>query len=266
VADGAVVINNPFWWSADDKFFENVLAQKLGVAIPKTIVLPSKNYPVGIVSESLHNLEFPLPWEEMVAYTGFPAVLKPAIGGGNKNVHIVNNLDELIQAFDSSGDLLMVLQECIQYENYVRCWVFGREFVYITRYDHRRHHMDRYVEGYEGITPELRDRVTQDCLTLNQALGYDMNTVEFAIRDGIPYAIDFLNPAPDCDPSRIGQQRFEWVVETMTDLILSYARGEREPAVASPWRSIVGVAGTPKARKRRVTKKETVATAEGGPA
>src|ERR1700689_297460 len=31
---GAKVINNPFWWSADDKFFNYSLATKLGAAVP----------------------------------------------------------------------------------------------------------------------------------------------------------------------------------------------------------------------------------------
>src|SRR6266511_4013329 len=54
--DGAYIINNPFWWSADDKFFNYALATKLGVAIPKTVLLPQKDYMLGIVSESLRNL------------------------------------------------------------------------------------------------------------------------------------------------------------------------------------------------------------------
>ncbi len=35
--EGTFIINNPFWWSADDKFFNYSLARKLGVAVPKTV-------------------------------------------------------------------------------------------------------------------------------------------------------------------------------------------------------------------------------------
>lgn len=238
-AEGSVVINNPFWWVADDKFFECVLAEKLGVATPKTVVLPGKSYPPGVVSDSLHNLKFPLPWEEIVAYTGLPAVLKPAVGGGAKNIHHVHSMEQLMHAFDASGDLLMILQESIRYDFYVRCWVIGREQVFLTRYDFRRLEWERYVDGYEGITPELHDRICEDCLTLNRALGYDMNTVEFAIRDGVPIAIDFLNTAPDCEPARIGHERFEWVVEALTNLVIDYARGERQPPVEPGWQAML---------------------------
>jgi len=50
--EGTIIVNNPFWWSADDKFFNYSLAIKLGVAIPKTVLLPQKDYIKGVTSES----------------------------------------------------------------------------------------------------------------------------------------------------------------------------------------------------------------------
>lgn len=226
VADGVIVINNPFWWSADDKFFECVLSQKLGVAIPKTIVLPNKSYTADIIPESLRNLAFPLPWEEYLRYTGLPAVLKPAIGGGWKNVSIIHSMDELIQAYDASGDLLMILQEFIQFELYARCFVIGREQVLVSGYDPKQSHFDRYIVDENYFSPEMHERLVTDCLTLCRALGYDMNTVEFAIRDGVPYAIDFLNPAPDFDITSLKPQYFEWVVEAMANMVIAYVTGK----------------------------------------
>ena len=64
--EGTMIINNPFWWSSDDKFFNYSLGKKLGVAIPKTVLLPQKDYIDGIVSESLRNLEFPLDWQGII--------------------------------------------------------------------------------------------------------------------------------------------------------------------------------------------------------
>jgi len=68
VLQGAYVINNPFWWTADDKFFNYAVASKLGIAIPKTILLPQKSYPsdVDINSESLRNLEYPIDWDALL--------------------------------------------------------------------------------------------------------------------------------------------------------------------------------------------------------
>jgi hypothetical protein len=65
-------------------------------------------------------------------------------------------------------------------------------------------------------------------LQLNQYLGYDLNTVEFAIRDGVPLAIDFCNPAPDAEAASVGQANFEWVVDAVSDMAIRKAR-EHQP-------------------------------------
>src|SRR5436190_16734640 len=88
VLEGAYVINNPFWWTADDKFFNYSVAQKLGVAVPKTVVLPQKSYPenVDITAESLHNLGYPIEWDRLLGDVGRPAILKPYSRGGWEHV------------------------------------------------------------------------------------------------------------------------------------------------------------------------------------
>ncbi len=227
---GTVVVNDPFWWEADEKFFECTLARKLGVAVPKTVVLPNKEYVPGIVPDkSLRNLQFPLDWDAIVSYTGLPAVLKPNTGGGWRDVFVVRSMDDLIRDYDGSGTKTMILQEFIDWEDYVRCVVIGGE-VLVFRYAPNRSFFERYVTD-DPPTGWLQERAAEDALKLTAALGYDMDTVEFAVRDGILYAIDFLNPAPDFDNFSIKEAGFAFVVDKMSDLVLSYARGERVP----PW-------------------------------
>lgn len=240
VADGVIVINNPFWWSADDKFFESILAGRLDVAVPKTVVLPNKTYEADVVEESLRNLA-PIEWDAFVEYIGgFPAVLKPAIGGGWKNVSIVDSMPALIDAYDASGSLLMILQEFIRYENYTRCFVIAREHVLISKYDPSQGHFDRYVQGDTGLSAELHDRIFRDCLTLCRALGYDMNTVEWAIRDGVPYAIDFLNPAPDFDVTSLRESYFGWVLDHMVEMVMRYATDDMpHPETPMRWQEMM---------------------------
>jgi hypothetical protein len=229
---GTVVVNDPFWWEADEKFFECTLARKLGVAVPKTIVLPNKAYIPDIDPEvSLRNLQFPLDWEGIVAYTGLPAVLKPNTGGGWKDVHIVHSMEDLWRAYDTSGQQTMILQEFIKWQDYVRCICIGRRHILPIRYDPLRPFAERYRID-EPLDDDLRERSIADAITLVDALGYDMDTVEFAVRDGTLYAIDFLNPAPDFDNFSIKEANFGWVLEKMSDLVISYALGEAEP----PWR------------------------------
>ncbi len=228
--EGTYVINNPFWWSADDKFFNFSLAAKLGVAIPKTVLLPQQDYIKDITSESLRNLEFPLDWEGVVNYVGFPAFLKPFDGGGWKNVSKIHNLEHLWHEYNQSGQLCMTLQEGIEYDHFVRCYCVGQEKVLVMPYDPSKPYLSgmQYVNVENYLTPELHQRVEQDVITICKALGYDLNTVEFAIKDGIPYAIDFMNPAPDAELASVGEYNHNWIVEHMTDFILKKLEGEIE--------------------------------------
>jgi len=114
-----------------------------------------------------------------------------------------------------------------------------REDVLVSRYHHQNPRPERYVAGFEGIDDGLRERIVRDCLTLNRALGYDMNTVEMAIRDGVPYGIDFLNPAPDFDIESIKEDRFEWVVEHMAAMAIDYALGGSRPPVDMRWQAMM---------------------------
>ena len=225
---GARVINNPFWWSADDKFFNYALAAKLGVAVPPTVLLPHKSHPPGTTDRSMRNLEYPLDWDGVFQYVGFPAFLKPHDGGGWKNVSKVNSPEELFAAYDESGDLCMTLQAGVKFQEYFRCYVIDRQHVHIMRYDPGAPHHLRYVPGNPPASPKLHARMTADALMLCRALGYDLNTVEFAVEDGIPYAIDFMNPAPDAGLESVGSENFQWVVDHVAEMAIGRALAPRE--------------------------------------
>ncbi|CAN5176921.1 hypothetical protein BH20ACI2_BH20ACI2_24860 [soil metagenome] len=220
--EGTYVINNPFWWSADDKFFNFSLAAKIGVAIPKTVLLPQHSYIKDVTSESLRNLEFPIDWEGVINYVGFPAFLKPFDGGGWKNVSKIHSTEELFTEYNKSGTLCMTLQEGIEYDHFVRCYCVGKEKVLIMPYDPSKPYLSgmQYVDVDDYLTPELHARVEKDVITICTALGYDLNTVEFAIKDGIPYAIDFMNPAPDAELASVGEKNHRWIIDNMTEFIL----------------------------------------------
>ncbi len=224
VLTGTQVINNPFWWSADDKFFNYALAAKLGVAVPRTVLLPHKNFPPEIGQNSVRNLEYPLDWQGIFDYVKFPAFLKPHDGGGWKDVYHVHDPEEFFCAYDQSRDLCMTLQAAVNFKEYFRCYVVGQQDVHIMAYDPRRPHAERYVLEPQEYPPGLLERVEKDALTLCRALGYDLNTVEFAVEDGIPYAIDFMNPAPDADIHSVGQHNFDWIVEKVAHLAVHKAQ------------------------------------------
>jgi hypothetical protein len=221
--NGCHIINDPFWWSADDKFFNYALASKLGVAVPPTVMLPHREHPDGTTSQSMRNLIYPLNWDEIFDYIGFPAFLKPHLGGGWKHVYKVDSPEQFFSAYNATGTLGMVLQAEVNFKEYFRCFVIGREQVRIMPYDPRQPHAERYLRNPPAYDPALLDRVEMDALLLCRALGYDFNTVEFAVENGIPYAIDFMNPAPDADIRSVGEDSFHWVVNAVADMAIARA-------------------------------------------
>jgi glutathione synthase/RimK-type ligase-like ATP-grasp enzyme len=232
---GAIVINNPFWWTADDKFFNYALATRLGVAIPNTVVLPHNKHPEGTTDMSMRNLMFPLNWDEIFQYVGFPAFLKPYSGGGWKHVYKVHSPEEFFHFYNQTGDLCMTLQHGVEFEEYFRCYVIGQEKVHIMRYDPKAPFHERYVKGNPPASPALHERIVKDALTLCRALGYDLNTVEFAVEGGVPYAIDFMNPAPDAEATSVGQENFEWVVNAVAEMAVKKALSNENPAQELRW-------------------------------
>ncbi len=224
-ASGTAVINNPFWWSADDKFFNNALAEKIGVRVPRTALLPSFQLPDNTTNQSFRNLIYPLNWHDIFDYVGFPAYLKPFDGGGWRDVYRLSDKEEFYNIHQKTGQLVMMLQEEIDFTSYYRCYCIGGKHVHIMPYNPRHLHHERYQATFD-TPPAVLDEITRATLALNQHLGYDFNTVEFAVRGDVPYAIDFCNPAPDADIHSIGKDNFEWIVETSAQYAIERAMAQ----------------------------------------
>jgi hypothetical protein len=233
-ASGVKVVNNPIWWSADDKFFDNLVAKSVNVAVPRTILLPHKDYPQNTQAKSFRNMRW-VNWEEVFDYLGFPIFMKPAYGGGWKDVYKCDNEAEFFAAYDQTRDLTMMAQEAIEFDSYYRCYVLGRKRVHIMQYDPKQPHHLRYVQNPPPMDPQFEDRIRRDAIALCDALGYDMNTVEFAVRSGVPYAIDFMNCAPDADLHSVGQANFDWVVNNMAEVLIEIVTTERKLELTGSW-------------------------------
>ena len=231
---GTAVINNPFWWSADEKFFNNCLMTQIGIPVPKTAILPSYQLPTDTTNDSFTNLAYPLNWEEIFAYVGFPAYMKPFAGGGWKSVYRLNSAEEFYQKHTETGQLVMMLQEEIVFEEYYRCYCIGNKYVRIMPYEPRNPFHMRYSAEFQPTEEKLK-QMEEIVLHINHYLGYDFNTVELALRDGIPYAIDFCNPAPDAEIKSVGQENFDWVVETAATYAIERAEEQDDKKDNLTW-------------------------------
>jgi hypothetical protein len=165
--------------------------------------------------------------------------MKPIDGGGWRDVYHIHNREEFFSAYDQSRDLCMMYQKAVDFKEYFRCYVVGQKKVRIMSYDPRRPHAERYILDPPRYNKGLLYRVEQDALKLCRALGYDLNTVEFAVENDIPYAIDFMNPAPDADLNSVGTANFEWIVRAVADMAIAKARtAPRVPELR--WSALLG--------------------------
>ena len=219
---------------------------RVGVPVPKTVILPSFELPADTKDESFANLAYPLDWEGIFNYIGFPAYMKPYAGGGWKNVYRLGSKEEFFQKHMETRQLVMLLQEEIVFEEYYRCYGIGGKYVRVMSYEPRHPHHLRYQANFTPSQERLQ-QMEDIVLRINQYLGYDFNTVELAVRDGIPFAIDFGNPAPDAERTSVGEDNFEWVVETAANYAIERAMAQQDGKDNLTWGEFVkrGAAGQP---------------------
>ncbi len=212
ILSGTYIINDPFWFEMVDHFFNFGLIARIGVPVPKSVCLPSRAYNADVSNEDLSNMVFPLDWDKVIDYIGLPVLMKPYNELGWQHEYIIKSRDQLFYQYSQSGQAMMLLQELIDYDMYVRCLTIGKKHVLTVPYDPINH---RYVlEDVKNISSDLKMRLESKSREICKVLGYDMNVVEFAIgKNGKAYAVDFMNPVPAVDSHRIGADNFDWVVE-----------------------------------------------------
>ncbi len=219
--NGAYIINNPFTWASDDKFFGEALALKLGMRTPRTVVLPNKRVETQVVPESFRNLEYPMNWRGIIDYVGVPAILKDAHTGGRRISHRVYDVDDLIQKYDESDTLTVIVQEIIESDEHVHCFVIGQEFCRAIRYAHEE---EVYLHDDKSLDSDLVKTLQEESVRICKAYGYDINMVEYVVKDGVPYIINPTNPAPDMDINLLKPNHFSWCVSRMADVAIRLAK------------------------------------------
>jgi len=235
---GTYCINNTFWRSADDKFFGYAAAEKLGIAEPRTVVLPNRAYVEDVTADSLRNL-WPTDFAMYLDYVGCPCIMKPAFGGGWKNVNKISSLEELLHHYNTSSTSTMMLQQFIEWDTYIRVPTIGRRWARAIRYDPAPGGLGGYHQDYDILPRPLRDKAEELSLKFNEALGYDMNALEFAVKDGLFYGIDLTNYTPDMDYKSFKDAHFPWAVEKMATFAVEKALSA-EPTPALPdWRALL---------------------------
>lgn len=215
--NGCYIINNPFMASSDDKFFGIALTSKLGIQTPRTVALPNKRVETENVPESFRNLVYPMDWQGIIDYVGVPAILKDINTGGRRVAHRVHDVDELIRWYDESDTLTVVLQQVIESDMHVHCFVVGRARARLARYSIEK---AGYLSELEGLDEGLSKKMMDAAVLLSKAFGYDLNMVEFVVNDDQAFLINPSNPAPDLDINLLTPDHFNWCIQEVADLAI----------------------------------------------
>jgi hypothetical protein len=207
--DGTIVINNPFMGFEDDRLLQNSLASKLGLSVPKTVLLPQKEYPPNVTSESLRNLEYPIDWQGIVDYVGLPAILRPLKSSTNQEGVRIDSLETLWREYDRTGTECMVLEQALEYEQVVRCYCLGEDNSQIVP-----------LSQDQQLDSRLRDQISQQALILSSAMGNDLSCLEFSVREGMGYLTKVNNSISDSELLSLSEAQQGWLIYGLVDLVL----------------------------------------------
>ena len=222
---GVDIISNPFLWQLDNRFLGHVIINKFGFRTPKTVALPNKDVERDVVADTFRNLKYPLEWQEIIDYVGVPAIMKDIRTGGRRIVHRVNSVDELIQRYDESGTRTVIVQEVIESNTHVHCFVVGQAEVLVLNYS-----LDdgRYLPTPVERHP-FHDHFVNVALSLTRAYAYDINMVEFVVRHEQSYVINSNNPSPVIDKTLMMPDQFQWCVDEVVALAIKRAKRPLRP-------------------------------------
>jgi hypothetical protein len=227
---GTVVLNDPFRASQHDQFYAYCWAANAGIHTPRTAMVPQKEHPPGTTVLSLRNLQFPLNWDEIFDYVGFPALVKRVTPGRWKGHAEVRSPEEFFAEYDRSGSAAMMLQQVIDPGEHYRCYVIGDQ-TRVIRYDPRAAYGERYALDPEPIGG-WQNRMALDARALARGLGFEICLAEFVCEAGRPCLVDLVHAAPEADGHALRDGHFEWMVENIAQLAIERAIRGREPQAA----------------------------------
>jgi len=212
IMDDVYVFNNPWAVQSMEKQTTYCAMMRLGMPVPRTLLIPPKEYEASPdLQSTLEQYAVLFNLQELGDDLGYPAFMKPYDGGGWVGVSKVDNGQELDAAYDESGKFVMHLQEgIVPFESFVRCVGLGPQ-VRIVRYDPGAPLHERYQTDVDFLSDDDVSVLEDMTLTINAFFGWDFNSCEALLKDGVWHPIDFANPCPDSQVTSL-HVHFPWIV------------------------------------------------------
>jgi len=257
--DGVYVFNNPWSVQSMEKQTSYCAMMRLGLPIPQTWLLPPKEYDdKPDLAATLARYANLFDLEDVGKAVGYPCFMKPYDGGGWVGVSRIDDLEQLREAYDKSGKFVMHLQQGVDpYDDFVRCVGLGPQ-VRMVRYDPSQPLHLRYRKDRDFLPAEQAALLEDITLTINSFFGWDFNSCESLLSDGVWRPIDFANPCPDSQVTSL-HIHFPWLVKAKLRWSLFCAAVRRPMRLNLDWQPYFEIADQDLPYREKVARYAAVA-------
>jgi hypothetical protein len=247
------VYNNPWSLQSNEKHTSYCAMMKLGLSVPDTWMLPPKSYDLNDDLEAtLQKYARMFSLDEIGDKVGYPLFIKPYHGGGWKGVTKVDNANGLKKAYDESGTEIMNLQAAVlPYERFVRCVGLGPQLRKVN-YDPTAALHDRYGMEIDFLSAEDVSTLEDITLTINTFFGWDFNSCESLLRDGVWHPIDFANACPDSQVTAL-HYHFPWLIKANLRWSIFCAATDRKMRKNMDWDPFYAVANSDRTQREKLS-------------
>ncbi len=214
---GTYIINNPFAASVANKLVEMRIGGHLGLAFPKTIILPDQ-----VATDESDSIVAKPDLDHVAGELGFPCILKPFDGYAWQDVYIVRSADELKNLYLAlSNRSILLAQQFIRYKDYFRVFCFDKRDVHFIRWVPRPLSMGQYIQCDLSSMQEHKDRLTDLTILINRALDFDVNVTEWCVdEEDRWWVIDSFNEVPEVIAEALPPDSYSWIVDRFAACII----------------------------------------------
>ena len=209
------LLNSPFTFQAMEKHAAYCAMMRLGLKVPETVLVPFK-HPVDnaryAYTSERYNRAFDL--DAVAESLGYPLFMKPYDGGAWVGVSKVRNSGELHEAYDTSDERLMHLQQAVEgYDVFARSLSIGPETM-VMRFRPELPMHDRYAVDHDFLDAGVGTEVVTISKLVNAFFRWEFNSCESLVRGGEVHPIDYANACPDVAITSL-HYYFPWAIKAL---------------------------------------------------
>ena len=212
--NGTYLLNSPFTFQAMEKHSAYCAMLRLGLNIPRTVLVPYKN-PVDNVRWAYTSAKYNKPFDldAIADDLGYPMYMKPFDGGGWRGVSRIDDREDLRRAYDESGEMLMHLQATVEYDKFARALSIGPETMVMDfRPDEPMH--NRYAVSHDFLSPSAGHQSVAISRVVNAFFGWEFNSCEMLVNGDSVHPIDYANACPDVAVTSL-HYYFPWAISAL---------------------------------------------------